>query len=85
MRFGTLELDLIVLDNNTNEVVFVEVKTRSSDTYGHPTAAVHFKKLKAMKKAAVAYLQACQLENCFRFDIITVLPTNIEHFENITW
>ena len=32
------EIDLIMLDQNT--IVFIEVKTRSKDTYGNPAEAV---------------------------------------------
>lgn len=82
---GSGEIDLVALDVTQNEVVFVEVKTRRSDAYGSPSLAVGYKKLKTLRQAAISYLRERRLEKSFRFDIISVLPEKIEHFENVTW
>jgi putative endonuclease len=81
------ELDLICLDGDT--VVFVEVKTRKSDEYGHPTEAVTKKKQQNLTKAALYWLKKKGLlEHRARFDVVSVVwpegaktPT-IEHFIN---
>jgi putative endonuclease len=82
---GTLEIDIVALDPSTHELAFVEVKTRSQDFSGHPSVAVDWLKKRALFRAAKMY---CKLQNYrgdYRFDIISVLPRSIEHFENITW
>ncbi len=84
-RSGNLELDLVVIDPTTQELVFVEVKTRSADQFGHPTQAVNWRKRRAWYQAALAYLAESDLENAFRFDIISVLPGRVEHFKNVSW
>lgn len=81
------EIDLIAIDQST--VVFVEVKTRSSDRKGHPTEAVTLNKQQHITRTAYSYLSKNQLVDCsFRFDVIAIIwpDTNqapsIEHFQN---
>lgn len=84
-RWG--ELDLICLDGDT--IVFVEVKTRKSDEYGHPTEAVTRTKQQHLTKAALYWLkQRRLLEQRTRFDVVSVVwpegsrQPAIEHFVN---
>jgi putative endonuclease len=84
-RFG--ELDIIAVDNRT--IVFVEVKTRTSDDAGRPTEAIDERKERRMTQAALAYLKGKRLlENAARFDVVAVTwPSNertpiIEHYKN---
>lgn len=72
-------------DLKTQEIVFVEVKTRSSGYYGNPSAAVKRKKMLAMTKVAHHWLRHHQLTNDYRFDIVAVLPKKIAHYTNISW
>jgi putative endonuclease len=81
-QFG--EIDLVAADQNT--VVFIEVKTRSSDVAGTPAEAVDPEKQRHMTQAALSYLRRHRLlEHRARFDVVTLiwsqnqsLPT-IEH------
>ncbi len=79
------EVDIVALDTINNEVVFFEVKTRSSTEFGHPSNAISPAKLSSMQYLAVVYCNIHQLEQDYRFDVITVLPHKVEHFENVTW
>lgn len=58
-RFG--EVDLIV--QKGRQVVYVEVKTRTSRKYGYPEEAITYKKRMAMSRSAVAlsrkYARGC--------------------------
>lgn len=83
--FKKYEIDIVALDHESAELVFVEVKTRKSDTYGHPSRAVDRRKIRAMKIGAEYFLKYTDLQNFYRFDIITVTPGRVEHFKNITW
>lgn len=81
------EIDLIAIDGQT--VVFVEVKTRSSDRKGHPAEAVDDTKQRHLTQTAYGYLKKKKLFDCsFRFDVIAVIwpdvtqAPEIEHFEN---
>ena len=70
-RFGKLEIDIIAEDGQ--ELVFIEVKTRSSEIYGRPEEAVGDAKETAILNAADIYVRDFNLEIEVRFDIISVL------------
>jgi putative endonuclease len=83
-RFIKDELDIVA---ETDEfLVFVEVKTRSNDTWGDPDEAVNLKKQKLIIRAANAYIIENNCTKEARFDIISVLlpphSVNINHIEN---
>lgn len=85
LRLKNNEVDIIALDTEKSELVFCEVKTRTTDFFGDPSQAVTHKKILSMQKVAREYLQKLQWRNGYRFDVVTVLPNSVEHFENITW
>ncbi len=82
-RHGHLEIDIIA--KNGKIVIFVEVKTRSSEKWGKPEEFVHYKKRKRLVKAAEAYLIEKDLMCEMRFDIIAVILSSgyrkIKHIE----
>ena len=72
------EIDLVARDGA--EVVFVEVKARSSDSFGGPEAAVDRAKRKRLARAAQAYLTLRGLGDApARFDVVAVTPDGIRH------
>lgn len=81
------EIDLIVRDGDT--LVFVEVRSRSSNNYGSALESVTLRKQVKLRQLAWQYLKAHALtgENC-RFDVVAVLFSRdgkvrkIEHVEN---
>jgi putative endonuclease len=84
-KFG--ELDLIFVKDK--EIVFVEVKTRSSNLFGWAEEAVGQSKKKKIKQTIDQFLlENIEFQDCFpRFDIMaieisTLLP-NIIHYENV--
>ncbi len=68
------EIDIIVWDKKTQEIVFVEVKTRSSKFYGRPEQAVNFRKKTCLENAAEKYLKfkGFGWQQNYRFDILAV-------------
>lgn len=65
------EIDLIALHQAT--VVFVEVKTRTSDAYGAPELAVNLRKQQRMVKAALSYIKYKKLHQVpCRFDVVAI-------------
>ena len=81
------EIDLIVRQDDT--MVFVEVKTRKSEAYGRPAAAVNRDKRRKLSRAAVTFLQKRKLRPPYiRFDIVEVIGASsngapeIRHIEN---
>ncbi|MDZ4750785.1 MAG: YraN family protein [Flavobacteriales bacterium] len=70
-HFGHLELDLVA--EKDDEIVFVEVKLRRTDSYGEPWEAVSQKKRKRIMQAAEAYIIQKDIELKVRFDIISII------------
>jgi len=65
------ELDIIAMDGDT--LVFVEVKSRSSDAFGGPIEAVDANKQARMTKAALAYMvKELDGQVACRFDVVGV-------------
>ncbi len=84
-RQARLELDMVCLDGDT--IVFVEVKTRSSERYGGPAYAVGLSKQRVLCRAAHAWLAAHEAwDKPCRFDVICVLRNgdtlHLEHFRH---
>jgi len=83
----TGEIDLII-GQTDGTVVFVEVKTRSSEKYAQAESAVTYSKKLRMVKAARLFAKEYKLENCpLRFDVVIVMPDQkgkamIRHYEN---
>lgn len=65
------EIDIVAKDGNT--VVFVEVKSRKSEDFGDPQAAVGREKQKKISRVALAYLEEKRRYPCdARFDVVAV-------------
>jgi putative endonuclease len=65
------EIDIIALDGN--EVVFVEVKSRKSDDFGEPEAAVDARKQAKLSRIALNYINEHNLnDRSARFDVVAV-------------
>jgi putative endonuclease len=65
------ELDLIALHDGT--VVFIEVKTRTSNVFGAPELAVNLRKQRRMVKAALGYIKYKKLHQVpCRFDVVAI-------------
>lgn len=84
----TGEIDLIANDPGKDEIVFVEVKTRRSKTYGHPEEAVGHAKIRKIEKTAHQWLSTNKkLDRAWRIDIIALElgdKPSITHLENVT-
>ncbi len=81
-RYHHLEIDLVV--ENNDFIVFVEVKTRSSLYFARPEEAVGFRKMLNLSRAAEAYMAQKKLDKDFRFDILAIVVIgNSYHFKHI--
>ena len=68
-RYG--EIDLVARAGSV--VVFVEVKSRTSGRFGHPSEAIVARKQRKLLRLAEAYLQSRHLEGrTVRFDAVAV-------------
>jgi putative endonuclease len=89
VRFGHRE-ELDIVASWRDVLVFLEVKTRSSEKFASPIAAVNRKKRHLLARAAIRYIKRLHtVTPNFRFDIIEVIgsegslePAIIRHIEN---
>jgi putative endonuclease len=83
-RSGRTEIDIIA--ENDRFIVFVEVKTRSSDFLVDPAGAVTIPKQRTIIFAASDYIKSKNIPKEARFDIITVVVEGpdhmVDHIEN---
>lgn len=84
------EIDLIFMDMHasTPAIVFVEVKTRTSETFAKAQDAVGHKKQKKMSYTAKRFVKDYQLKDKpLRFDVVAVIlhekgKPQIRHYRN---
>ncbi len=80
------EVDIVCRDIAHGELVFIEVKTRSSEDFGRPLDAVDHRKRRLILRGAMTWLRMLDMPDItFRFDVMEVLmtgPREIRHIEN---
>ena len=83
-RFKRCEIDLIALKEGL--LVFVEVKVRSSNTFGFPESFVSNQQVERITEAADEYQHQIGWSKDIRFDIISIEGkgnnAKITHFED---
>ena len=85
---GKAEVDLIAyLDK---QIIFIEVKTRTSTGFGQPEDFVREAKKKNLQKAAEEYIYLMNFKGEIRFDIIAIVfnkggEYNLRHIEDAFW
>jgi putative endonuclease len=78
------EIDLVAIDEET--LVFVEVKTRTSDSFATPETAVNLRKQRQIIRTAKRYRRIFHTDDVlFRYDVISIVlnekkAPKIEHF-----
>lgn len=77
------EIDIICLDKKEKQIVFVEVKAKTSDYFGLPREMVDEQKQRKIERVATLYLmQTHQTDANFRFDVVEILGGSLEHIKN---
>jgi putative endonuclease len=81
------EIDILAIFNNN--LVFIEVKTRTNKIFGNPEIALTPRKLLHMEKSALYYIQNIDYEGGWQLDAISILKIGenqpeIVHFENVS-
>ncbi|MDG5766839.1 YraN family protein [Balneolales bacterium ANBcel1] len=88
-RFMRAEVDIVAATDR--EIVFVEVKTRRSRTFGEPEESVDKKKKQQLFKVAEAWMHERRMEGApVRFDVVTIMNPGrkgeeINHIEGAFW
>ena len=78
-RIGHRDIDIIARTGDGTTVVFVEVKTRTSDVVTNPDDSVDIKKIRNIGYAANNYIKTKGIVDEVRFDIISIIGNNKEN------
>lgn len=72
------EIDIVASQGST--VIFVEVKTRSTDAFGCAQECITASKQRTIRNVAMHYLLTSGQVNCpVRFDVLAVKPSGASH------
>src|SRR5690606_10789758 len=87
-RYKHLEVDVIAMDGLV--LVFIEVKTRRSSSYGSPAEAVSYYKQQKLDRAANLYISYIKHQGEIRFDIVSIFIDSsnnhqIEYINDAFW
>ena len=80
-RQGSRDIDIVAHTEDGTTVVFVEVKTRSSDAIVRPEDAVDARQIRNLGRAADAYVKERAIWDELRFDLINIVGTAPENFK----
>jgi putative endonuclease len=73
------ELDLVACGKSV--IVFCEIKTRATERFGPPEAAVGWVKQRRLRLLAVEWLAAHDRHGSIRFDVAAITGVRIEVYE----
>lgn len=86
VHFGMNEIDFIAMKGD--RIIFVEVKTRTSD-FTDPADAIDSRKVARLCRVANAYVNAYNIPHEVQIDVITIcgspgstIPPKVEHYED---
>lgn len=82
MNFSCMqgEIDIIAYDNNSKELVFFEVKTRTNFNYGFPSDSVNNYKQRHILRSVEYYLYSRNVNDVFvRVDVIEIVVLGREY------
>ena len=80
-RGRTGEIDLVAFEDEL--LVFIEVKTRSTNRYGEPWEFVDWRKRQLLRRTAEEFIAANDLgAYAYRFDIVSVVGNEVSLFRN---
>ena len=78
---GHRDIDIVAMSPDRREVVFVEVKTRTSDVVTKPEDAIDIRKIRNIATAANAYVKMMNVVEELRFDVVTIVGASRETAE----
>lgn len=84
------EVDIIAWDDRKKELVFIEVKARTNQSFGYPEDAIDDYKLNRMFNCAENYINESGYRGSYRFDCLAIELdkgsglAKINYYENIS-
>ena len=85
VKYREGEIDLIV--RKSDELIFVEVKTRSSQKFGYPEQSFDFRKKERVKAAILRYIYESDYRGDWRADLIAIELSGkkalVRHYQSV--
>ncbi|NIP33031.1 YraN family protein [Candidatus Saccharibacteria bacterium] len=80
------EIDLVMKDRD--EIVFIEVKTRSDIGFGYPEESITDKKIQSLVESCEKYINEKEIDSNWRLDVISIIGDengikNIKHIDGL--
>ena len=72
-NFRTRSGEIDIIAREGREIVFIEVKTRSSLDFGYPEESVTRRKMAHLLKASQYYMLKSKIEMPYRFEVLSVI------------
>jgi len=83
-----VELDFVANDTALGQLVFIEVKMRTSLRFGSPEEAINDTKKQRLKAAIGQYVMSKSYSGSYRFDAICIVQegtqTRMRHYKNLS-
>jgi len=81
--------EIDILAKKGQNLIFIEVKTRTNYVFGYPEISLTPRKLSHMQNAALFYLQENEFDGGWQLDAISIVKIGknlpeITHFENVS-
>lgn len=82
------EIDLIAFEQSSSYLVFVEVKSRTTEAFGRPEESINNQKKRRLESIISLYITETGYPGSYRFDVIMVKKnrhqTVINHLKNVS-
>jgi len=76
------EIDIVAVDSRTADLVFIEVKSRMTHSFGPPELSIGPVQKRAIRRAIETYVAEKEIVGPYRFDVLTVVRGAIRHIRN---
>ena len=81
------EIDLIMKDPISSEIVFVEVRTRTFSEFGTPEESITSRKARSLNRSIAMYMQKLPWKTQYRLDLVAITltgdKTDIQYYHHL--
>ncbi|MDD4062221.1 MAG: YraN family protein [Candidatus Pacebacteria bacterium] len=89
-NYKTEYVEIDIVASKDDELVFVEVRTKTSERFGSPEETIKKDKTRRLRRGALGYAQRKNYKGQYRIDLICIVLNNnggverITHYEDIS-
>lgn len=89
-NYKTKYVEMDIVASKGDELVFVEVRTRTGERFGSPEETIKKDKTKRLQRGAIGYAQRKNYKGQYRIDLVCIVLDNkggvekVTHYEDIS-